>query len=698
MSVKTAIVLLPGRLTYVVILAAALASALAFVAPVSAAPLFTDATRIDATGETSVVDVKALPDGGTLIGGQFAGTVRFGATALTSAGLEDGFVARRAADGGYVWARQFGGTGEDGVVGMAGAPDGSVFVAGYRGPTTDQTGFVAKLSAGGTEVWSRDIWSPHLASGANSAIVNGVVALPDGGAIAVGDGDADQGGCQCITFGTRPTPGTLSVVAPFPTGGVAWVTRLDGSGGFTWVRGFIDTGSGAVRANAVAALPGGNVAVGGRFTGTAQFGSQALTETSASFSGYLARVNGTDGSVAAATAIGATGRSYVTSLDASSAGDVLAGGALLGTASFAGASDLVRAAESAFVALQAPNGTFTWRVAAESAGGSGSSVAAVSLRSDGTALVSGTIAGTPISFGDTSLTSASDDYSSFVAGVSAQGRFRWALTGGTAPHGQTDANGILARPDGTALMGVSISGGEGDAAFGAANLAGAAFGVAGVIGVLDVPIAPAAPTAVAGEERATVTVAPIAGAAITAYTVTASPGGGTCAVAAGATSCTVTGLAPGTAYTFTAAATNSAGTSAASAVSAAVTPTAPTSLTPRLTRAPKIVRSGSSVSLVSSVQVGAPGTLAQSATYVGSARAARAVTACTAKAQAKKAGTVTITCKLNAKARAALRKGALKLTLTTTFTETGKTASSTTRRVTVPRAKPSTRASHGLLG
>jgi hypothetical protein len=58
---------------------------------------------------------------------------------------------------------------------------------------------------------------------------------------------------------------------------------------------------------------------------------------------------------------------------------------------------------------------------------------------------------------------------------------------------------------------------------------------------------------------------------------------------------------------------------------------------------------------------------------------------------------VTITCTLNAKARAALRKGALKLTLTTTFTETGKTAASTTRGVTVPRAKPNTRASHGLL-
>ena len=63
------------------------------------------------------------------------------------------------------------------------------------------------------------------------------------------------------------------------------------------------------------------------------------------------------------------------------------------------------------------------------------------------------------------------------------------------------------------------------------------------------------------------------GAAITSYTATASPGGATCTTSS--TSCTITGLANGTSYTFTVKATNSAGTSAASSASAAVTPTAP---------------------------------------------------------------------------------------------------------------------------
>ena len=61
------------------------------------------------------------------------------------------------------------------------------------------------------------------------------------------------------------------------------------------------------------------------------------------------------------------------------------------------------------------------------------------------------------------------------------------------------------------------------------------------------------------------------GASITGYTVTSSPGGQTCSTT-GATSCTVSGLTNGTAYTFTATATNSAGTSVASTASNLVTP------------------------------------------------------------------------------------------------------------------------------
>ena len=64
------------------------------------------------------------------------------------------------------------------------------------------------------------------------------------------------------------------------------------------------------------------------------------------------------------------------------------------------------------------------------------------------------------------------------------------------------------------------------------------------------------------------------GSAVTGYTVTASGGGSqTCTTTA--LSCTVAGLTNGTAYTFTAVATNARGNSAPSVASAAVTPSAP---------------------------------------------------------------------------------------------------------------------------
>ena len=87
--------------------------------------------------------------------------------------------------------------------------------------------------------------------------------------------------------------------------------------------------------------------------------------------------------------------------------------------------------------------------------------------------------------------------------------------------------------------------------------------------------APTIGTATAGDTQAIVSfVAPAntGGAAISAYTVTSSPGGLT---ASGAASpLTVTGLTNGTAYTFSVAATNSAGVSGSSSASNSVTPIA----------------------------------------------------------------------------------------------------------------------------
>jgi len=88
-----------------------------------------------------------------------------------------------------------------------------------------------------------------------------------------------------------------------------------------------------------------------------------------------------------------------------------------------------------------------------------------------------------------------------------------------------------------------------------------------------VPGAPTIGTATAGNAQATVPfTAPafVGGAAITGYTVSASPGGAT---ATGAASpITVTGLTNGTSYTFTVTATNTVGTGSPSTVSNVVVP------------------------------------------------------------------------------------------------------------------------------
>jgi hypothetical protein len=90
-----------------------------------------------------------------------------------------------------------------------------------------------------------------------------------------------------------------------------------------------------------------------------------------------------------------------------------------------------------------------------------------------------------------------------------------------------------------------------------------------------VPEKPTAVTAVVGDTQATISfTAPtnIGGAALTSYTVTSSPGDFTCTVNAPTTSCIVSGLSNGTAYTFTVKASNANGASSASDASSSITP------------------------------------------------------------------------------------------------------------------------------
>ena len=86
------------------------------------------------------------------------------------------------------------------------------------------------------------------------------------------------------------------------------------------------------------------------------------------------------------------------------------------------------------------------------------------------------------------------------------------------------------------------------------------------------PAVPTISSVTGADGGATVVIAAgTGGGSPASYTVTSSPTGGSCTIYAPATSCSISPLTNGTAYTFSATATNSTGTSAA-ATSAAVTP------------------------------------------------------------------------------------------------------------------------------
>jgi len=206
------------------------------------------------------------------------------------------------------------------------------------------------------------------------------------------------------------------------------------------------------------------------------------------------------------------------------------------------------------------------------------------------------------------------------------------------------------------------------------------------------PLAPTGLSASASDTTATVafTAAVANDTPITGYQYSLNGGAWSATTpATTASPLVVGGLTPGTAYAIRLRATDARGPGAASAPVAVTTQspaTAPRGTSITATRPRVLTATDGSVALRTTVTTSGPGRIRQTAT--SPAGRAKAVTRCTARLTVKKAGEHVVSCRLNAKARAALRKGRLVLTVTTTFTATGATTgSSTTARVVVPRRR-----------
>lgn len=162
-----------------------------FVAKISQAGAWEWATKGGGLNATVSQSVAVLPDGGALVAGYFFGSAVFGGTTLTSAGVDDAFVARISSAGEWTWAIRGGGSRQASAQSLAALPDGGGIVTGHFIDAAslgafELTGaggndvFVARVSPGGDWTWAVGAGGSVFDMGRSASV------FADGSAIVAG--------------------------------------------------------------------------------------------------------------------------------------------------------------------------------------------------------------------------------------------------------------------------------------------------------------------------------------------------------------------------------------------------------------------------------------------------------------------------------------------------------------------------------
>ena len=205
--------------------------------------------------------------------GEFELTAGFEAgDSLTSSGSNDIYLSKYTNDGQFIWAKNFGGSGDDKGKAIAVDENGNSYITGYFS-STGQFGsvnlvssnssndiFIVKVNSAGTVVWAKK------AGGTKEDRGRGIVL--------------DGTGNLFIT-------GTITQSATFNTTNVSvagnnslFVAKYDTNGVFQWVRasgGCCDT----TRGNAISVDNSGNVYIAGYFMANTTIGGNSLTSLGA---------------------------------------------------------------------------------------------------------------------------------------------------------------------------------------------------------------------------------------------------------------------------------------------------------------------------------------------------------------------------------------------------------------------------------
>lgn len=293
--------------------------------------------------------VKTDSAANVYIAGTFINTAVFGSTTLTSVASKDVFVAKLDTDGNFLWAVQGGGAGEEACFGLALDSEANIYVTG-RFWDTAVFGNAMLTSNGHHDIYIAKLDSDGTYQWVVSA---GGIYWDEGRGISV---DADDNIFLAGNFSYTATFGALSLTAM--DGFDVFAARLDPDGNFIWV--WRAGGDDVDKAGGVVASPDGNVYFTGHFAGTAGFGTMSFASWG-STDIFLVKLDSDGGFIWAVRAGGAVyDEAY--SIAADNDGNVYLAGDFGDMAWFGDITFYCPGVYNAFAAKADANGLFSWAV------------------------------------------------------------------------------------------------------------------------------------------------------------------------------------------------------------------------------------------------------------------------------------------------------------------------------------------------
>ncbi|HVX12328.1 MAG TPA: DUF4214 domain-containing protein [Pirellulales bacterium] len=393
------------------------------------------ALGIPTLGFTEGSSVLADGAGDMYVAGSFDGKTLLGSgsnTTTFNTGAPNDFIAKYAANGTLLWARQIvsGFTEEPPKLAFDGA--GNIYLAGELSgdatfgtnvvavPTVGNTAFLAKMNASGSFLWATAV--------ANNAVSENVGLAVD----SLGNSYVVGGYSKSVTVATTPAT-TLTSLGNDDVFAVKYST----SGAAQWAKSFGGLSDDA--ADSAAIDPSGNPVLTGWFGSTAQFGSTSLRSNSQFKNDFVAKLNEADGTVIWAQAITSTissgpqGDGAITPssrIAVDPQGNIYTTGTFDGTLQLdpTNGTDAVNGANATFISKLDNNGNFVWGKA-YSIGNGGYNVEGMGIAVDskGDVFTTGDFAGT-INFNPNSgpaqnLTANGASYDIYISELDSNGNY-----------------------------------------------------------------------------------------------------------------------------------------------------------------------------------------------------------------------------------------------------------------------------------